>query len=239
MVAPAAERLLQVTTGEQVLDVACGNGQFSRRLAALGAQVVTFDQAPSFIERARRYPSDGIDYQVIDATDGEALLTLGPRPFHAAVANMALMDMPAVVPLFLALATLLEPGARFVFTIIHPCFGYGPRPTGGERPPPAFDAAVPLFTAVVPDRVRLPVMRRLEALDAGLASLRYLEPRERHAIGIVGQPVPHRYFHRPLADLLAPAFEAGFVLDGVLEPPFPGAAVGRPALLAARLRLLH
>ena len=39
LVGPSAERLLAVKAGESVLDVACGNGQFSRRLAALGAQV--------------------------------------------------------------------------------------------------------------------------------------------------------------------------------------------------------
>jgi 2-polyprenyl-3-methyl-5-hydroxy-6-metoxy-1,4-benzoquinol methylase len=42
---PATERLLGLRPGERVLDVACGNGLTSRRLAALRAAVVAFDFA--------------------------------------------------------------------------------------------------------------------------------------------------------------------------------------------------
>ena len=35
---PAAQRLLGVTEGETILDVACGNGLTSRRLSNLGQQ---------------------------------------------------------------------------------------------------------------------------------------------------------------------------------------------------------
>tara|TARA_Y100000588_G_scaffold343100_1_gene388375 strand:- start:1897 stop:2166 length:270 start_codon:yes stop_codon:yes gene_type:complete len=36
----ATEDLLKIQPGEYVLDIACGNGNFSRHLAELGAQVV-------------------------------------------------------------------------------------------------------------------------------------------------------------------------------------------------------
>lgn len=39
------ERMLDIQSGERVLDVACGNGNFSRRLAARGARVVGIDFA--------------------------------------------------------------------------------------------------------------------------------------------------------------------------------------------------
>ena len=35
------------------------------------------------------------------------------------------------------------------------------------------------------------------------------------------QPVPHLYFHRSLGALLAPAFQAGLVLDALEECAFP------------------
>src|SRR6266581_4083405 len=53
LVAPATERLLQLRPGELVLDVACGNGVFSRRLADLGAEVVAVDFSAPFVEAAR------------------------------------------------------------------------------------------------------------------------------------------------------------------------------------------
>src|SRR5439155_2451903 len=93
LVGPATERLLQLRPGELVLDVACGNGVFSRRLADLGAEVVAVDFRAPFIEaaRARSAPDqDGrISYSVVDVTDHDALLALGVRRFHAAVCNMA------------------------------------------------------------------------------------------------------------------------------------------------------
>ena len=43
LIGPATERLLALQPGELVLDAACGNGAFSRRMAELGARVVAFD----------------------------------------------------------------------------------------------------------------------------------------------------------------------------------------------------
>jgi 2-polyprenyl-3-methyl-5-hydroxy-6-metoxy-1,4-benzoquinol methylase len=43
LVGPASERLLQIHSGEHVLDVACGNSVFSRRLAQLGVQVMAVE----------------------------------------------------------------------------------------------------------------------------------------------------------------------------------------------------
>ncbi|MFP3896920.1 MAG: class I SAM-dependent methyltransferase [Anaerolineales bacterium] len=56
--------------GERVLDVACGNGLTSRRLAALGAEVVAFDFAREMIAHARQRTTrhaKRITYRVLDA----------------------------------------------------------------------------------------------------------------------------------------------------------------------------
>src|SRR5829696_9751521 len=76
LIGPAVERLLAVRPGEQVLDVGCGNGVSSRRLAHLGARVVAIDTSARFLELARsRSPdlSDNIEYRLVDATDEEQL----------------------------------------------------------------------------------------------------------------------------------------------------------------------
>ncbi|MBM4435806.1 MAG: hypothetical protein FJ029_00940 [Actinobacteria bacterium] len=49
---------------------------------------------------------------------------------------------------------------------------------------------------------------------------RYLQPVAASGIAILGQPVEQPYFHRPLQALFGPAFEAGFVLNGLAEPAF-------------------
>jgi len=96
---PALERLLDLQPGEGVLDIACGNGLTSRRLAAAGAQVVAFDFSAEMIRFARQRTPEGheqIEYHVLDATDEAALLALGEGRFDAALCNMALFDMAEI-----------------------------------------------------------------------------------------------------------------------------------------------
>jgi hypothetical protein len=59
---------------------------------------------------------------------------------------------------------------------------------------------------------------------------RYLTPFSAQGIGIVGQPVPQTYFHRPLQELLRSFLEAGFVLTALEEAAFKSAAIARHAL---------
>ena len=88
---PATERLLELRPGERVLDIACGNGLTSRRLAAMGAEVVAFDFAEEMIAHALERTiehADRIEYLVLDATDEAALLALDESRFDAALCNM-------------------------------------------------------------------------------------------------------------------------------------------------------
>ena len=123
LVWPATERLLELRPGERVLDVACGNGLTSRRLAEDGAHVVAIDSAEEMTRHARRRTvqhADRVRYLVLDATDEKGLLALGSGAFDAALCNMALFDMADIRPIMRALAHLLRPGGRPVFTVIHP-----------------------------------------------------------------------------------------------------------------------
>ena len=59
LIGPAVDRLLAVQPGEHILDVGCGNGVSSRRLARLGARVVAIDFSARFLERARSRETEG------------------------------------------------------------------------------------------------------------------------------------------------------------------------------------
>jgi SAM-dependent methyltransferase len=202
LIGPTTERLLDLTPGERVLDMACGNGAFARRMARLGARVVACDFAPTFIERARQRATeyaDRIDYRVIDATDEAQLLSLGKQQFDAAVCTMAMMDMPTIDPLLSALAQLLKPSARFVFSIVHPCFNSG---QGMKR--------------VVEEEDR-----GGEIVDVYAVKIsNYATPTTYMGLGVIGQPKPQYYFHRPLNVLFDSCFRAGFVVDALAEPVF-------------------
>jgi 2-polyprenyl-3-methyl-5-hydroxy-6-metoxy-1,4-benzoquinol methylase len=230
LVIPATDRLLALRPGERVLDVACGNGGYARHLAAQGAEVVGFDGSGRFVELARRKTvelRDRISYWHIDGTDRAALMALGERSYDAAVCKMALMDMAVIHPLVSALAELLKPGGRFVFSVLHPAFNS----TGTCQ----------WIEEVTSETGELVVCR-------GVNVMRYLDPEARKGIGIPGQPHPQHYFHRPLSVLLNVCFGVGFVLDGIEEPGFGPDDVGSrefswarfkgiPPVLAARMRL--
>jgi len=50
---PVLASFLDVQPDQRILDIACGNGLASRRLAALGAHVTAFDFSANLIEKAQ------------------------------------------------------------------------------------------------------------------------------------------------------------------------------------------
>ena len=234
LIAPAAEELLDIHEGERVMDVACGNGVFARRMAALGAQVVATDFSSTFIARAKARTQntaehaayrDRIDYYVMDATDEAALLALGEGSFGAIYCGMAFMDMVTIDPLMSAARRLLKPGGRFVFSTMHPCFNSAMQRLGVEEEDTAGQLQATYYVKVT----------------------RYLTPIAQRGGGMPGEPNPHNYFHRSLQDILGSCFRAGFALDGLREPSFPQMAEPRayvswanyteiPPVLVGRLR---
>jgi 2-polyprenyl-3-methyl-5-hydroxy-6-metoxy-1,4-benzoquinol methylase len=78
LIYPATLRLLSPQAEERILDAACGNGNFSRKLKALGCDIVAFDYSSALIDHAKKYGSlERIAYFVCDATDYMAVKTLG------------------------------------------------------------------------------------------------------------------------------------------------------------------
>ena len=205
LIAPVTEQLLNIQPGDTVLDVACGNGNFSRRLAQLGANVVAIDFSEIFVQRAKNRTkdlaeelADKIEFQVIDASKREQLLSLGEDRFDAAVCTMALMDMAEIKPLLHSLIRLLKPGGGFVFSITHPCFNS----VGITKLIEQNDFDGNLVT------------------EHNLKTSAYIKPVAFKGVGVVGQPEPQYYFHRPISMLLNHCFDAGFVLDRMEEPVF-------------------
>jgi 2-polyprenyl-3-methyl-5-hydroxy-6-metoxy-1,4-benzoquinol methylase len=237
---PALASLLDASTtlsagpqpDSRILDIACGNGLTTRRLAELGAQVTAFDFSANLIEKAKQRTVDyasplRVTYHVIDATNESQLLSLGERKFDSALSNMALFDMANIEILFQVLPKLLKPNGIFVFSITHPAFNNAS----------AVHVAEEIDDGGIKDIYSIKVSR-------------YMTPSHRLGLALRNQPKPQVYFDRPLQYYLNLGFQNGFVLDGFEERAFPpetpqlfplgwgGKFSELPPVIVARMRLL-
>jgi SAM-dependent methyltransferase len=187
--------------GETVLEIACGNGVFSRRMAQLGVHVIATDFSAQFLERARARPSehaDRIEYHLLDATREDQIVALGKQRFDAAVCNMAIMDMAEIDPLMRGIRQVVKPAGRFVFSLTHPCFNHDGMTFCLEE--------APLNGELV--------------ATYSIKITKYLHSVPQKTVGMVGELLPHYSFDRPLHTIFNACFRAGLVLDGLEEPAF-------------------
>jgi trans-aconitate methyltransferase len=100
--------LLAPQKGERILDLGCGTGHLTHRIAQSGAKVIGLDRSPAMLAEARRnYPE--LRLVAADATRFEFA-----APFDAVFSNATLhwiLDAEHVVE---CVATSLLPGGRFV-----------------------------------------------------------------------------------------------------------------------------
>src|SRR3989442_7757907 len=120
LIGPASERLLNLRPGETVLEIACGNGVFSRRMARLGVHVIATDFSAQLLERARARNSeygDCIEYRLLDATHEDQIVAVRQQRVHAAGCNIAIIDIDEIDSLIRGIRQVVKPGGRFVFSL--------------------------------------------------------------------------------------------------------------------------
>jgi 2-polyprenyl-3-methyl-5-hydroxy-6-metoxy-1,4-benzoquinol methylase len=122
IVAPAMLEIIGQVNGNDVLDLYCGAGYLSRRLAALGANVTAVDSSEKFIGIAaeiNKRESNGIRYAVAEPTD---LSVIEDSTFDDIVCNMGLLLARDLGGTVAELARLIKLGGRLIFSHVHPCF---------------------------------------------------------------------------------------------------------------------
>jgi trans-aconitate methyltransferase len=100
--------LLQPAAGERILDLGCGTGHLTARLAEAGAEVVGLDSSQAMLEQARAaYP--GLEF-----VQGDARAFHFDRPFDAVFSNAALHWIREAEAVVRRVHDSLRPGGRFV-----------------------------------------------------------------------------------------------------------------------------
>jgi trans-aconitate methyltransferase len=100
--------LLRPRAGERVLDLGCGTGHLTARLAEAGAEVVGIDSSPEMIAEARRLFPD-LSFELADARDFAF-----PKPFDAVLSNAVLHWVKPPEQAVACVRRALGPGGRFV-----------------------------------------------------------------------------------------------------------------------------
>lgn len=214
IVVPYLDQLLEIRKSEKVLDIACGGGFYSIKMAGAGANVTAFDFCEKLINKAKEQTKEKklpgrIDYLVIDACDPVQLSQIDDNAYDAALCTMGLHDMYDIEPLAKKLHNALKPDGRFVFAIPHPCFNG--------------DAII-----------------KKNAIEVNS----YNTTKAEAGIAKPGQPSEHIMWSRSISSTLTPFFNAGFILDKIVEPVFTKETIDRfpkiwleiPPAFIARLR---
>src|SRR5437899_7753089 len=114
LVARCVLELIGDVAGQQICDLACGQGLVARYLARRGARVTGIDLSALLLEAALRYEEtepQGILYQRGDA---HALTEVPDARFEGVVCHLALMDIPDLGSTLRTVRRILRPSGWFV-----------------------------------------------------------------------------------------------------------------------------
>ena len=119
IIMPGVLRLLEVNKKDRVLDLACGQGVFSRYLSKKGINVEGLDSSAELLKYARLRSGSAIRYHVGDAAEAE---NFKENTFDGIACRMAIQNIQKMELLFKNVCRWLKPGKCFVFVMTHPCF---------------------------------------------------------------------------------------------------------------------
>jgi len=119
VIAPNLLRLLSVRPDEHVLDIACGEGYFSRLISNEGGRVMAFDASPSLIEIAKSKSDPRIDFRVLSAED------MGGIPdgyFDKAICVLAAQNIAHFDLLATETSRVMNERGIWIIVLNHPTF---------------------------------------------------------------------------------------------------------------------
>jgi ubiquinone/menaquinone biosynthesis C-methylase UbiE len=169
--------LVEARPGMRIVDLACGPGNLSRRLAALVApegEVIGVDLAPGMLERARMASPPNARFEVMDIE----YLAFNDSSFDAAVCGHGLQFVPHLDRALSEARRVLRSAGRFVASVPTP---------GGQSVMTLLDSIVDRWLPPAPDAADRAATRAVvldpdllehAASEAGFTSVRVEEIEE-------------------------------------------------------------
>lgn len=119
VISPNLLRMLDAKEGQRVLDLACGQGYFSRLVALSGAVVVGVDASKDLIEVAARQAGISESYRVGNA---EALPGMKLGAFDAVFSVLAFENIKNIGKVLEGMNDCLKNSGKAVVVLLHPAF---------------------------------------------------------------------------------------------------------------------
>jgi ubiquinone/menaquinone biosynthesis C-methylase UbiE len=119
IVMPGVFKMLDLKSGRRVLDLACGQGVFSRYLLEKRIKPEGLDSSEELLRMARSRSIKTIPYHLGDASDATLLKD---QEFDGIACLLAVQNMENIEPVFKNIARWLKPKGKFVMVLTHPCF---------------------------------------------------------------------------------------------------------------------
>lgn len=117
VIAPNLVRMLDIKKGEAVLDLACGEGYFSRLIKDTGASVTGVDLSVELINIAKE-KSSNISYIIAPAENTK----LKKESFDKAFTVLAFENIKNIDEVMLEIKRVLKKEGKFVLVMLHPAF---------------------------------------------------------------------------------------------------------------------
>lgn len=120
VILPNLLRLLEIKKGEKVLDIACGQGFFSREIAKLGGEVTGADIAPELINFAKEKAGPNENYLVIP---GDRLAeNITANNFDKAIIILAIQNIENLNGVLMQASRALKKDGKLFLVLNHPAF---------------------------------------------------------------------------------------------------------------------
>lgn len=116
---PLVLKLLGNVKSKKVLDLACGNGYFSKILANKGAIVTGVDYSEKMISIAKDNAKDNLKFFVGSSSNMDFL---EDDSFDFVVSNVAFHDIKEISETIKECSRIVKDGHKLVFSIPHPAF---------------------------------------------------------------------------------------------------------------------
>ena len=119
VIRPNLLRILNIKKGEEIIDVGCGQGYFSRALSQAGAKVLGVDVGGQLIKLAAGQASKAEKFLVLSA---EKLTGIQENRFDAGICILALQNIKNLPAAVSEMSRVLKPCGRLVLVLNHPTF---------------------------------------------------------------------------------------------------------------------